>query len=40
MNFFVRENVTFGSLISVRNISWMFDQLKVEITAGLQKNLY
>jgi hypothetical protein len=40
MNFFATENVTVGSLLSVRNTSWLFDEMKAEITAGLQKNHY
>jgi hypothetical protein len=34
------ENVTVGSLLSVGDTFGLFDELKVEITAGLQKNHY
>jgi len=37
--FFVIENVMFGSLLSVRNNSWLFDELKAEFTADLQISL-
>ena len=37
--FLATENVTVGSLLSVRNTSCLFDELKFEIAAGLQISL-
>jgi hypothetical protein len=34
---FATENVTVGNLLSVNNTSWLSDEPKAEVTAGVQK---